>query len=133
MTRRQPSNISLQRVLLATTTRLHITNSHVVTIKYHMHYPIFMACTGGAVISLTSYPYTVCTRVSCQAVSPTNGLGTRLHQGKPVHVNNHEVTTKDISGVHRGIFRKLSDWSSSVCLDWPYTALTKIIAQCKRN
>ena len=38
----------------------------------------FMACTGGAVISLTSYPYTVCTRVSCQAVSPTNGLGTRL-------------------------------------------------------
>ena len=43
-------------------------------------YPIFMACTGtsGAVISLTSYPYTACTRVSCQAVSPTNGLGTRL-------------------------------------------------------
>ena len=26
---------------------LHITNSHVATIKYHnvMHYPIFMACT----------------------------------------------------------------------------------------
>ena len=33
--------------------------SHVATIKYHMHYPIFMACRGGAVISLTSYPYTV--------------------------------------------------------------------------
>ena len=32
-------------------------NSHVATIKYHMHYPIFMACTGAAVISLTSYPY----------------------------------------------------------------------------
>ena len=41
-----------------------------------------MACTGGAVISLTSYPYTVCTRVSCQAVSPTNGLGTRLDVGR---------------------------------------------------
>ena len=27
--------------------------------KYHMHYPIFMACTGAAVIFLTSYPYTV--------------------------------------------------------------------------
>ena len=25
----------------------------------HMHYPIFMACTDRAVISLTSYPYTV--------------------------------------------------------------------------
>ena len=25
--------------------------SHVATIKYHMHYPIFMACTGGAVES----------------------------------------------------------------------------------
>ena len=46
--------------------------------QYHMYYPIFMACTGGAVISLTSYPYTVCTWVSCQAVPPTNGLGTRL-------------------------------------------------------
>ena len=33
---------------------------------------------GGAVISLTSYPYKVRTRVSYQAVSPTNGLGTRL-------------------------------------------------------
>ena len=78
MTRRQLSNVSLQRVLLATTMRLHNANSHVATIKYHMHYPIFMACTGGAVISLTSYPYTVWTRVSCQAVSPMNGLGTRL-------------------------------------------------------
>ena len=26
------------------------------------------------------------------------------HQGKSVHVNSHEVITKDISGVHRGIF-----------------------------
>ena len=86
MTRRQPSNISLQRVLLATTTPLHITNSHVATIKYHMHYPIFMACTGGAVIFLTSYPYTAWTQVSCQAVSPTNGLGTRLHNSKPLHM-----------------------------------------------
>ena len=62
---------------------VYITNSHVVTIKYHMHYPIFMACMGGAVISLMSYPYTVCTRVSCQAVSPTNGLGTRLQSCVP--------------------------------------------------
>ena len=37
-------------------------------------------------------------------------------QGKSVHVNGHEVTTNDISGVHRGISRKLSDWFSSVCL-----------------
>ena len=84
MTRRQPSNISLQRVLLATTC-LHITNSHVAMIKYHMHYPIFVAHTGGAVISLTSYPYTVWTRVSCQAVSPTNGLGTRLFLTQCLH------------------------------------------------
>ena len=55
------------------------------------------------------------------------------HQGKSVLVNDHEVTTKDISGVHSGISRKLSDWFSSVCLDWPYAALTKIIAQCTRN
>ena len=39
-----------------------------------MHYPIFMACTGAAVIFLTSHPYTVWTQVSYQAVSPTNGL-----------------------------------------------------------
>ena len=54
-------------------------------------------------------------------------------QGKSVLVNDHEVTTKDISGVHRGIFRKLSDWFSSVCLGWPYAAFTKIIAQCTRG
>ena len=42
------------------------------------------------------------------------------HQGKSMHVNGHEVTTKDISGVHRGISRKLSDWFSSVCLGWPH-------------
>ena len=48
MTRQQLSNISLQRVLLTTSTRLHITNIHMATIKYHMHYLIFMACTGGS-------------------------------------------------------------------------------------
>ena len=53
------TSVSLQRVLLATITCLHITNSIVAMIKYHIHYPIFMACTGGAVISLISYPYTV--------------------------------------------------------------------------
>ena len=50
-----------------------------------------------------------------------------------MHVNSHEVTTKDISGVHSGISRKLSDWFSSVCLGWPYAALTRIIAQCTCN
>ena len=33
--------------------------SHMAMIKYHMQYPVFMACTGTAVISLTSYPYIV--------------------------------------------------------------------------
>ena len=37
MTRRQPSSISLQRVLLATKMRLHIMNSHVAMIDYHNH------------------------------------------------------------------------------------------------
>ena len=55
----------------ATITLLHITNSHKAMIKNHMHYPMFMACTGAAVISLTSHLYT-------KALSPTNGLGTRL-------------------------------------------------------
>ena len=54
--------------------------SHVAIIKYHMHYPIFMPCTSAAVISLKSYLCTVWTQVSCQAISPTNGLGTRLVQ-----------------------------------------------------
>jgi len=40
----------------------------MATIKYHMHYPIFMAWTGAAVISLTSYLYTVWTQVCCQAI-----------------------------------------------------------------
>ena len=44
-------------------------------------------------------------------------------------INSHE----DISGVHRGTFRKLSDWFPSVCLGWPYPAFTKTIAQCTRN
>ena len=34
-------------------------NNHVATIKYHMHYPISMACTGAAGISLKLYLYTV--------------------------------------------------------------------------
>ena len=50
-----------------------------------------------------------------------------------MHVNGHEVTTKDINGVHSGIFRKLGDWFSSVCLDWPYAAFTKIIVKCTHN
>ena len=33
--------------------------SHVATIKYHMHHPIFMAFVGAAVIFLMLYPYTV--------------------------------------------------------------------------
>ena len=45
---------------------------------YDRIYPIFRACMRALVISLTSYPYTVWTQVSCQAVSPTNSLGTRL-------------------------------------------------------
>ena len=48
------------------------------TMQYHMHCPIFMACTGAAVSSVTSYRYTVWTRVNYQAVSSTNGLDTRL-------------------------------------------------------
>ena len=35
-------------------------------------------CIGATVISLTSYLYTIWTCVSCQIVSQTNGLGTRL-------------------------------------------------------
>ena len=62
--------------------REHITNSDVATIKYHMHYPIFMACTGAAGISLKSYPYTVWTQVSYQGVSALNNLGMRLWQSK---------------------------------------------------
>ena len=46
-----------------------VHHSHVAMIKYHMHYQILMACTGAAVISFTSYPYTVLTRVSYQSVS----------------------------------------------------------------
>ena len=38
--------------------------SHVATIKYNLYYPIFMASMGAAVISLTSYSFTVCTLVS---------------------------------------------------------------------
>ena len=42
-------------------------------------------------------------------------------EGKSVHVNSHEGSTKDISGVHGGISRKLNDWFPPVCLSWPYT------------
>ena len=38
---------------------------------------------GAAVIFLTSYPSTVWTHVSCQAISPMNGLGTRLYSSQP--------------------------------------------------
>ena len=69
---------------------LLITNSHMTSIKYHMHYPIFMDCTGAAVVFLMSYPYTVWTRVSCQAVSSTNGLGTRLYTHTQIRMNTHK-------------------------------------------
>ena len=42
------------------------------------------------------------------------------------HVNDHEVTTKDISDVHSRISRKLNDWFLSVCLSWPYAGLQKL-------
>ena len=42
-----------------------------------------------------------------------------------MHFNSHEVTTKDVSGVHRGISRKLNDWFSSVCLGWPHGSAHK--------
>ena len=38
-----------------------------------------------------------------------------------MHINGLEVTTKDISGVHRGLFRTLSDWFSSLCLELVFT------------
>ena len=31
---------------------LQITNDHVVMFEYHMHYPVFMTCTRGAVTSV---------------------------------------------------------------------------------
>ena len=46
------------RALMLTTMHLHITNSCAVRIKHHIHYPIFMACTGAVVISVMSDPYT---------------------------------------------------------------------------
>ena len=52
------------------------------------------------------------------------------HQGKSMHVNGHEVTTKDISGVYRGISRKLSDWFSSVCLGWPMDNIVRVLYYC---
>ena len=38
---------------------LQVTCSHMATFNYHMHYPIFMACTDAAVISMTMYLDTV--------------------------------------------------------------------------
>ena len=35
---------------------VHITNSHLATIKHHMHYPIFMACTGAASLNTGKLP-----------------------------------------------------------------------------
>ena len=54
------------------------------------------------------------------------------HQGKSVHVNSHEVTTKNISDVHSAISRKLNDLVPSVYLGWPFAAFTKI-AQCMQK
>ena len=57
----------------------HITNnSHVATIKYHMHYPIFMACMECSCNLLDVISIYSLIPVSYQAVSPTNGLGMRL-------------------------------------------------------
>ena len=50
----------------------------MTTIKYHMYYPIFMACMEWSCNLRISYPYTVWTWVSYQAISPTNVLGMRL-------------------------------------------------------
>ena len=66
------------RALILTTMHLHITNSCAVRIKHHIHYPIFMACTGAVVISVMSDPYTFWTQVNYQAISPTYSLGMRL-------------------------------------------------------
>ena len=43
-------------------------------------------------------------------------------EGRSVHVNSHEVTTKDISGVYSDISKTLNDWFPPVRLSWPYTA-----------
>ena len=48
-------NVSCWQQQLAT----DITNSHVATTEYHMHYTTSMACMGAAVISVMSCPYTV--------------------------------------------------------------------------
>ena len=50
-------------------------------------------------------------RIRSEEFFPTAG---QPHQDKPVHVNSQEVTTKDVSGVHSGIPRKLNDWFPSV-------------------
>ena len=68
-----------------------VHHSHVATIKYHMHYQILMACTGAAVISFTSYPYTVLTRVSYQAVSLTNSLDTSIGQNASCAVGDFKL------------------------------------------
>ena len=64
------------------------TMSHVHTLNfnpslkwshdYHMKFSNIHCLYGCCAILVTLHPYTVWTRVSCQAVSPTNGLGTRL-------------------------------------------------------
>ena len=44
-----------------------------------------------------------------------------------MHVNSHEVTTNEISGVHRGIFRKLSDL---VSISIPRVAVCSLHKNC---
>ena len=54
--------------------------------------------------------------------------------GKPVHANGREVTTKDISGVHRGMSRKLND--CNVYINVPQLALHSIrknLRKCTRK
>ena len=50
---------------------LHITSSHVAMIKYHMHYPIFMACIRVQLDVIFVYSLN---QVCYQAISPMNGL-----------------------------------------------------------
>ena len=52
-------------------------------------------------------------------------------EGKSMHINGHEVTNKDISGVHSSISRKLSDWFLSVCLGWPTVGLLSMVLWIK--
>lgn len=70
---------------------LHITRSHVTTFKYHMHYPIWMACVSAAVISVTYLD--IVTRKFPGGFSYKWALGTRL----VIYVKTKQ--TKEISFV----------------------------------